>query len=132
MNDITMTFAILVAVVALFIWNRIPVALVAVGAALALHATGILTINEALAGFGDPTVIFIAALFIVSEGLDASGLTARAGQELGARAGKSRTRLLLFTMLLVAPLTALINPNGSVAALLPVVAITAIRSGGWT
>jgi di/tricarboxylate transporter len=56
-------------------------------------------------------------------------LTARAGQELGARAGKSRTRLLLLTMLLVAPLTALINPNGSVAALLPVVALTAIRLG---
>jgi di/tricarboxylate transporter len=129
MSDITLTFAILVAVVVLFIWGRVPVDLVAIGAALALFATGILTINEALAGFGDPTVIFIAALFVVSEGLDASGITARAGQELGARAGKSRTRLLLLTMLLVAPLTALINPNGSVAALLPVVAITAIRLG---
>jgi di/tricarboxylate transporter len=129
MNEITLTFAILVAVVVLFIWNRVPVEIVAIGAALALFATGILTINEALAGFGDPVVIFIASLFVVSEGLDASGITARAGQELGARAGKSRTRLLLLTMLLVAPLTALINPNGSVAALLPVVALTAIRLG---
>ena len=106
-------------VVGLFMWNRIPVDLVAIGAALALVATGLLTINEALAGFGDPVVIFIAALFVVSEGLDASGLTARAGQELSARAGRSRPRLLLLTMLLVAPLTALINPNGSVAALPP-------------
>ena len=129
MSDITLTFAILAAVVALFIWNRIPVDLVAIGAALALFATGILTINEALAGFGDPVVLFIAALFVVSEGLNASGVTARAGQELSARAGRSRTRLLLLTMLLVAPLTALINPNGSVAALMPVVAITAIRVG---
>ena len=100
MSDITLTFAILVVVVALFIWNRVPVDLVAIGAALALFATGILTINEALAGFGDPVVLFIAALFVVSEGLNASGVTARAGQELSARAGKSRTRLLLLTMLL--------------------------------
>ena len=75
MSDITLTFAILAAVVALFIWNRIPVDLVAIGAALALFATGILTNNEALAGFGDPVVLFIAALFVVSEGLNASGVT---------------------------------------------------------
>ncbi len=88
MSDITLTFAILVAVVALFIWNRIPVALVAVGAALALFATGILSINEALAGFGDPTVIFIAALFIVSEGLDASG-SDRAGWTGARHSGRT-------------------------------------------
>lgn len=129
MAEIVLTFAILAVVVALFIANRVPVELVAIGAALAFFASGILSISEALAGFGDPVVLFIAALFVVSEGLDASGVTARAGQELAARAGTSRTRLLVLTMLLVAPLTALINPNGSVAALLPVVAITAIRVG---
>ena len=72
-------------------------------------------------------MIFIASLFVVSEGLDATGVTAWAGQALIARAGQSRTRLLVLMMLLVAVLTALISVNGAVAALLPVVAVMAVR-----
>ena len=68
-------------------------------------------------------MIFIASLFVVSEGLDAAGVTTWVGQELVARAGESRTRLLVLTMLLVALLTALINVNGAVAALVPVAVV---------
>jgi di/tricarboxylate transporter len=113
--------------VVLFVSNRIPVGIVAIGAAISLWATGVLDLQQALAGFGDPTVIFIAALFVVSEGLDASGVTAWAGQQLVDRAGQSRTRLLIMMMLAVAVLTALISVNGAVAALLPVVVLLAIR-----
>jgi len=128
-SDSTITFLILAAAVVVFVWDYLPVAIVAVGVALSLWATGVLSLDQALSGFGDPTVIFIASLFVVSEGLDASGVTAWLGQQLTALAGESRTRLLVFTMLLVAGLTALINPNGSVAALLPVAVVTAMRLG---
>jgi di/tricarboxylate transporter len=129
MSEIAISFAVLVAVVLLFVWNKLPVELVAVGAALALYATGVLTLNQALAGFGDSAVIFIATLFVVSEALDSTGVTAWVGQQLIARAGGSRTRLLVLTMVVVALLTALINPNGSVAALVPVVVVMAVRLG---
>jgi di/tricarboxylate transporter len=100
---------------------------VAIGAALSLYFTGILTLNQALAGFGDPVVVFIASLFVVSAALDATGVTTWAGQQLIARVGDSQTRLLVFTMLLAAALSALISPNGAVAALMPMVVILAIR-----
>ena len=129
MSDVAISFAVLAALVVLFVWNRLPVELVAVGAALVLWATGVLRLDQALAGFGDSSVIFIATLFVVSEGLDATGVTAWVGQQLVARSGASRLRLLVLTMLMVALLTALINPNGSVAALLPVVVVVAIRVG---
>jgi di/tricarboxylate transporter len=129
MDDSTLTYIVLGTAVALFVWDQIPVAIVAVGVALALWATGVLEIEQALAGFGDPTVIFIASLFVVSEGLDSSGVTAWAGQQLIARAGESRTRLVVLTMLLVAVLTMLISVNGSVAALVPVAVVTAVRLG---
>ena len=57
----------LAAVVVLFVWDRLPVAIVAIGVALSLWATGVLDLDTALAGFGDPTVLFIASLFVVSE-----------------------------------------------------------------
>jgi di/tricarboxylate transporter len=127
MSDMTISFCVLGAVVVLFVWNRIAVELVAIGAGLTLYATGVLTIDQVLAGFGDPTVIFIATLFVVSEGLDGTGVTAWAGQQLIARVGTSRTRLIVLMMLLVAGLTSLISVNGAVAALLPMVVVLAIR-----
>jgi di/tricarboxylate transporter len=129
MSDVAISFAVLAAVVVLFVWNRFPVELVALAGALTLWASGVLDLDQALSGFGDPTVAFIASLFVVSEGLDAGGLTAWAGQRLIALAGASRRRLLVLMMLLVAGLTALITVNGAVAALLPVVVVMAIRLG---
>ncbi|HYI22314.1 MAG TPA: SLC13 family permease, partial [Candidatus Limnocylindrales bacterium] len=129
MSDITISFAILGLVVVLFVSNRVPVGIVALIAALSLWATGVLDLSEALAGFGDPTVLFIASLFVISEALDASGVTAWAGQQLLDRAGTDRTRLVVLTMLLVAAITALISVNGAVAALLPVVVVLAVRTG---
>ena len=129
MSDITLTFAIVGAVVVLFVWDRFPVVVVAMATALALWVTGVLDLGQALAGFGDPAVVFIASLFVVSAGLDATGVTAWTGQFLIAQAGESRTRLVLLMMLLVAVLTALINLNGAVAALLPVVVVMAVRLG---
>ncbi len=102
-------------------------AIVALGTAITLWATGVLTLQQALAGFGDPTIIFIASLFVVAEALDSSGVTAWAGQQLLVGAGESRTRVLVFMLLLVALVTALITVNASVAALLPVVVVMAIR-----
>jgi di/tricarboxylate transporter len=129
MSHTTITFLVLGAVVAVLVWDRFPVAIVAVGVALSLWATGVLTLDQALAGFGDQTVIFIASLFVVSAGLEAAGVTAWAGQELVARVGESRTRLIVLTMLLVAVVTALISVNGAVAALTPVAVVTAVRLG---
>ena len=86
---------------------------------LALWATGLLPTEAVLAGFGDPVVVFIATLFVVSEGIDSTGVTTWLGQLIVAKAGESRARLLLAIGLLCAVLTALITLNGSVAALLP-------------
>ena len=127
MSDSTITFLVLAVVVVVFVWDRIPVAIVALGVALSLWATGVLDLEQALAGFGDPAVIFIASLFVVSESLDASGITAWAGQELTARVGESRRRTIVLMMMLVALLTALISVNGAVAALLPIVVVMAVR-----
>ena len=128
MTDATTSLVILAVCVALFIWNRLSVGVVAILTALALYATGLLTANQALAGFGDPVVIFIASLFVVSEGLESSGVTAWAGQQLVARAGTGRTRLLVGVMSMAAVMAAFVTPNGAAAALLPVVVLASRRS----
>jgi len=126
-NEITVVLGVLGVTVVLFIWNRFPVEMVALGASLTLLAAGVIDINQALEGFGDPTVVFIATLFVVSTALDATGVTAWAGQRLTALAGDNPRRLVVFTMLFAAGLTAIISVNGAVAALLPMVVVTAVR-----
>jgi len=127
MDPIIVTLVVLLAAVVAFIGNRIPVGIVAIGVAMALYLTGVLTVEQSLAGFGDPVIVFIAALFVVSEGLDATGVTSWAGQQLMARAGTNPRSLVTLIMLLVAVLSALISVNGAVAALLPMVVVLAVR-----
>lgn len=128
MTDATIVYLVLAGVVLLFIWNKLPVELVALGASLTLLATGVLDVGQAFAGFGDTTVIFIAALFVVSEGIDSTGVTTAAGQWMVAKAGDSQSRLLVLMMVMVAVLTAVISVNGAVAALLPMVVVVAVRT----
>ncbi|MGS4947276.1 SLC13 family permease [Meridianimarinicoccus sp. RP-17] len=129
MSDILIVFAVIAGVIVLFVWDRFPVIAVCVAAALSLWATGVLTLDQSLAGFGDPAVMFIASLFVVSAALEISGVTAWAGQILIRHAGDSRSRLIVLMMGFVACLTALISVNGAVAALLPVIVVMAIRLG---
>ncbi len=129
MADSTITFLVLAGVVVLFVSGRVPVAVAALCVPVALWATDVLELDQALAGFGSPTVVFIAAMFIVAEGLDATGVTAWVGQQLLARAGAGRAGLLALMMVACALITALITPNASVAALVPAVVVVAIRTG---
>ncbi|HPB45812.1 MAG: SLC13 family permease [Microthrixaceae bacterium] len=127
MTDAAVALLVLGGVIALFMANRFPVGSVAVATSLTLWATGLLTFDEAVAGFGDPVVIFIATLFIVSEAIDANGLTTWAGQRVVAIAGDNMSRVLVSIMALCAVLTALISLNGSVAALLPMAVMLAMK-----
>lgn len=129
MSDQTIILIILAVAVVLFVWNRLPVGIVALGVAIALWATDVVTLEGALIGFSSPTVVLIAALFVVAEGLDAAGITTWMGQMVVRHSGGSRVRLILLVMAAVAVLSALITPNGAVAALYPMVVVLAVRLG---
>jgi len=127
-SSASVSLIILVGCIALFVWNRLPVGTVAILTGLALYFTGVLNAGQVVAGFGDPVVIFIATLFVVSEGLESAGVTTWAGQVIVGRAGSKPKRLLAAVMLLAGGLSAAITPNGAAAALLPVTISVARRA----
>ena len=127
MSDQAITLLILVVSVGVFVWNRLPVGIVALGVSLSLWAADVISLNQMVEGFGSPTVVLIAALFVVAEALDAAGVTTWAGQQVSHYAGDSRTRLMVLIMVAVALLSALITPNGAVAALFPMVVVLVVR-----
>jgi di/tricarboxylate transporter len=120
-GEIAWVFTVLIATVVLFVADRFRLDVVALLALLALSVSGVLTPPEALAGFADPVVIMIAALFVVGDGLFQTGVAGMIGRIPGRFAGNSETRLLVIVMLLVAGLSALMSSTGTVAVMLPVV-----------
>jgi di/tricarboxylate transporter len=122
------TFIILAVTIALFIWNRLPSEIVALLAMLALFLAGILDLSQTLAGFADPTVIMVAGLFVVGEGLTRTGVTAWLGQQLLRLGGSTESRLLGVVMSGTGALSGLLSNTGTVAMLLPAVVGAAWRA----
>ena len=129
MSDSWITLSIIGLALILFAWNVVPAAVVAIGASLALYFTGVLTMNEALTGFGDPVVVLIAALLAMAVALETTGIGAWAGQLLLRLGGRSETVLIVALMVVAAIFSALIGMNGAVAAMLPVTVVIAVRTG---
>ena len=120
---------ILGATIVLFVSDRLRPDLVGMLAVLALAATGVATVPEALAGFADPAMLTIAGLFVVGEALTATGVADWLGQTLEQRAGHGEARVTLAVMVTTALLSAFMSSTGTVAILLPVVGTLAQRRG---
>jgi di/tricarboxylate transporter len=128
MSQATLSLVIVGVAVALFIWNRIPVEAVAIGTALMLYFTGLVDAGTLFRGFGDAVIVFIASLFVVSEGLEASGVTAWVSGMLARIAGRAYVRLLVTVLAIGAVISAVITVNGAAAALVPVTVAVARRA----
>ncbi len=125
----TATLVILTLAAILFISGRIRSDLVAVCAALSLVLTGVLTPEEALAGFSNPIVIMMVGLFVVGGGIFSTGLAHRMGTGILGLAGKSETRLFILLMLTTAVVGAFVSNTGTVALMLPIVVSIARGAG---
>ena len=114
--QIVITLSIIATATVFFAWNRVPAAAVAVCTSLALYFTGILTMQETLAGFGDPVVILIAALVAIASGLEIAGVGTWAGQLLMRHTRANNTLRIVAIMIIAAVFSGLIGMNGAVAA----------------
>ena len=119
--DLALILLMLAAAIAMFVINRPRMDAVALLVMVSMPFTGIITMNEALAGFADPSIILIAALFVIGEGLVRTGVARRLGDWLDAKAGSSENRLLILLMAAVGGLGSLMSSTAVVAIFIPVV-----------
>ena len=124
-SEMTITFIILGITMVLFVWGRWQPDLVAVASLLALFLTNVITLEEAFSGFANTTVVLIASLFVVGEGLSRTGVTAYIGERLIGSAQGNHTRLLVLAMTATAILSGFISNAGTVATLMPAVVVAA-------
>lgn len=123
----TLMLIILFITIVLFVWGKYSPDVVALVSMLSLFLVGILTLEETLSGFSNPTVIMIASLFIIGEGLSQTGWTALAGKKLISLAKNSVPKLLIIITLGSGVLSGFVSNTGTVATLLP-----ATISSAWS
>lgn len=76
-------FSILGIALVLFVWNRIRFDLVALMALLAVAIAGIVPADQLFDGFGHPSVVTVAAVLVISQGLVNGGVVDRLARLLG-------------------------------------------------
>ncbi len=128
-GELTIVLALLAAAVVMFALGKPRMDAVGLLMLALLPLSGVITVNEALAGFSDPNVVLIALLFVIGEGLVRTGVAQRLGDWLVARAGSSETRLLVLLMSVVAGLGSVMSSTGVVAIFIPIVLRIAQNTG---
>ena len=127
--DLIIVLFLLGVAVLMFALNRPRVDAVALIMMVALPFTGVISVEESLAGFANPNVVLIGAMFVIGEALARTGVARAIGDWLATRGGQSAWRLLVLLMLAVGLLGAVMSSTGVVAIFIPVVMRIAIRSG---
>jgi di/tricarboxylate transporter len=119
--QLAVVLALLCAAILMFALNKPRMDAVALIMLTVLPFTGVITMGEALAGFSDPTIVLIAALFVLGDGLVRTGVARRLGDWLTATAGGNELRLVVLLMLVVAGLGATMSSTAVTAIFIPVV-----------
>ena len=125
----TLTLIILSLTVVFFVWGRIRSDVVALSALAVLMISGVLTPDEALAGFSSPVVIMMAGLFVVGGAIFQTGLAREAGKRMMGLARGNETRAFLLVMLTTSVIGAFVSNTGTVALMMPIIVSMAAQAG---
>ncbi|MYM64002.1 SLC13 family permease [Pseudomaricurvus sp. HS19] len=120
-GDTVFVYALIVVAGALMASNRVRFDIVAILVVITLSLSGILTVNEAISGFGSPVVALVAGLLVLGEMLSRTGVARVVGDWVMKQGGSSETRLLALVMGCAALLGSVMSSTVVVALFIPVV-----------
>ncbi|MBW6516467.1 MAG: anion permease [Candidatus Cloacimonetes bacterium] len=126
--DQVIVFATLGAALVLFVWGKIRYDFVALIALFIVTIFRIIPTEEAFSGFGHPAVITVAAVMVISKGLQNSGLIDLIGRWT-MKLGKSIILQVFALSIVVAVASAFMNNVGALAIMMPVAIHLARKSG---
>jgi len=125
----TLFLLILAGSLYLFVSERLRVDVTAMLTLLALVLAGVLDPKQALSGFSSEPAIIVAAVFVISGGLAATGITEHIGQWVARASGQSEWRAIAVLMPVVAAMASFTHHVMVTAMMLPIVARLAKSNG---
>jgi di/tricarboxylate transporter len=118
-TEIALTLTIIVAALALFATEKLRVDLVALLVLLAVGLLRLIDPEEIFAGFANPAVITVWAVYIVSGGLFKTGVADTLGRTIHRLSGDKEPRLIATIMVTCGVISAFMNNVGATAMLMP-------------
>ena len=113
---------IMLAVIALlFVTELIPLAVTAMGGAIACGLLGFIPAKQVFSGLSNSTVVLFAGMFVVGASMFYTGLAQKIGASIVKISGTGENSLMFGIMLVGAALSAVLSNTGTAACLLPVV-----------
>ncbi|MGD9281810.1 MAG: SLC13 family permease [Desulfobacterales bacterium] len=112
---------ILILAMLLLISEKLPVDLASIGIIVVLTVSGILAPREAIAGFANPAVITVGAMFLISKGMIRTGAVAFISKKV-IELSRGRPTLAIFLILfIVGTASAFINNTPVVVLFIPII-----------
>ena len=119
--DASITVFVLILSIVLFIRNTIAPELTGLLCVGIFIATGVLTPQKALSGFGSPALITLMGLFAVSSALFKSGALDRVRELIASDSIRTPRRLIALLGFVIAPISGIVPNTPVVASLLPLI-----------
>jgi len=119
--SILLVLVLLAVVVVVFAFEWLPVDVTTLLLLAILVLSGILTVEEAFAGFSNDIIIILGSIFVLSGALMKGGVMDRLGEAIHRVAGGSRTMVLLCVMPITAFVSSFMNNTTTTAVLMPAV-----------
>ena len=112
---------ILLAVIALFfVTEIIPLAITAIGGAVACGLLGLIPAKQVFSGLSNSTVVLFAGMFVVGAAMFYTGLAQALGEKVVHIFGTGENSLMLGLMLVGTALSSVLSNTGTCACLMPV------------
>ena len=118
---VAITLALLLLAIILFASEKLPVDVIGIILVIALVLTQVLTVQEAVAGFGNDVVITIGGLFLLVGGLIRTGIVDLIGRRLHKIAGDNVFVLTALIMSTAAVSASVLKNTTTTAMFLPVI-----------
>ncbi len=130
-------FAVVLVALVLFALEPVPIDVTAIGIMVTLMVLGSegvvdltgISVAEGLSGFASTATVTVLAMFILSAGVQRTGVVQLLGAKIAGLTGDSEGRQLGATIGAVGPLSGFVNNTAAVAILLPMVTDLAHEGG---
>ena len=131
MEQSTLAIVIIGLAIVSFAWEKIPLAVTAMIAALAMGISGIIKFSDVSSGFASTVTMMVAGMIIVGNSMFDTGLAKVLGAKLVKLPIVNNERLFLFVIVIMTSiLSAFLSNSATVAMFIPIIGAAVMRSGG--
>lgn len=105
----------------LFTTEKFPVDITAMLIMIVLIVSKLITPEQGVSGFSNPATITVLCMFILSAGIEKTGIIQKIGNTVFGIVGKSEVLQLLMLAIIIVPLSGFVNNTAAVAIFLPMI-----------